>query len=352
MRPHEAPKDREQLYVGIDVHKKSWNVHIVSDHISLGRLHMKPPSMEKLLTYLQTRHPDAHYRFAYEAGFSGFGLQRSLTAHGYDCMIVHPADIPSTDKDRTTKSDAVDSRRIAEALRVEALRGIWIPTEQEEGDRLMVRYRSTLVAELQRIKTRIKHRLHFHGIEIPPAMDNGSWTKRFREWLGSVRPADTSAQIAWQALLEDYDQSASRLQQHGQRVRSLAHEQRHVGRVRLLAGQPGIGMTTAIVLLTEIGPIERFGSADALASFSGLVPAERSSSERVTKLGLQRRRNAALRHILIEAAWVAIRHDAHLREVYARHVRTKPSQKAIVVVARKLLNRVYHVLKQEARNRP
>lgn len=110
-------------------------------------------------------------------------------------------------------------------------------------------------------------------------------------------------------------------------------------------------MTTAIVLM-EIGPIERFASADTLASFASLVPAERSGSERVTQLGLQRRRNAALRHILIEATWIAIRHDTHLREVYARHVRTKPSRKAIVVVARKLLNRVSHVLKQEGRTRP
>lgn len=80
MRQHEAPKDREQLYVGIDVQKKSWNVHTVSDHISHGGLYMKPPSMEKLLAYLYTRHPDAAYDFVYEAGFSGFGLQRSLTA--------------------------------------------------------------------------------------------------------------------------------------------------------------------------------------------------------------------------------------------------------------------------------
>lgn len=343
--------DTEQLYIGIDVHKKSWNVHIMSEHISLGRMHMKPPSLDTLLEYLSDRYPHASYRFAYEAGFSGFGLQRSLALHGYDCIVVHPADIPTTDKDRATKSDAVDSRKIAESLRAQALHSIWIPTEQEEGDRELVRYRTILVGTLRTVKTRIKQRLMFHGVVIPTEMDNGSWTKRLRTWLGTVHLADPSAHTAWQALLADYDAGTMRVQVHSQCIRELAHAPRNIERVRALMSVRGIGMTTAMVLLTEIGPIDRFRSADALASFVGLIPCERSSSERTKAMGIQRRRHAALRSNLVEAAWIAIRHDTHLREVYNRHVRSKPAQKAIVVVARKLLNRIHHELCKERHTR-
>lgn len=156
---------------------------------------------------------------------------------------------------------------------------------------------------------------------------------------------------AWLALLADYDAGTLRVEQHSQLIRSLAHDPRNINRVRTLMSVRGIGMTTAMVLLTEIGPIERFRSADALASFVGLIPCERSSSEHIVSLGMQRRCHAALRSHLVEAAWVAIRHDAHLRQVYSHHVRSKPAQKAIIVVARKLLNRIYHELKKEKHSR-
>lgn len=102
-----------------------------------------------------------------------------------------------------------------------------------------------------------------------------------------------------------------------------------------------------MVLLTELGPIERFRSSEALASFVGLVPCERSSAERKITMGMQRRRHRALRSCFVESAWVAIRYDSRLREIYNRHLHSKPAQKAIIVVARKLLNRVYHELKRE-----
>ncbi|MCX6139510.1 MAG: transposase [Candidatus Kapabacteria bacterium] len=131
----------------------------MSEHISLGRIHMKPPRMETLLEHLNERYPHATLHFAY-----------------------------------ATKSDAVDSRKIAEALRAQALHSIWIPTEEQEGDRALVRYRATLVQALRSTKTRIKQRLLFHGVVIPPELDNGSWTKRLRQWLASVQLADPSAQ--------------------------------------------------------------------------------------------------------------------------------------------------------------
>lgn len=353
MRIYEHASQRgefENMYVGIDVHKKSWNVHVVSEHVSLGRIHMKPPSVETLLEYLSSKYPHARLHIAYEAGFSGFWLQRKLTAYGLDCIIVHPADIPTSDKDRSTKSDAVDSRNIAEGLRAQALHGIWIPSEQEEGDRVLVLYRTNLVHALQRIKTHIKQRLLFHGLTIPEDIDSGSWTKRLRAWLRDVRLADASAQAALVSILTDYDNATHRLHEHGQLVRTLAHEPRHIERVRTLVRIRGIGLTTAMILLTEIGPIDRFRSAEALASFVGLIPAERSSSERTIMLGMQRRRHSGLRSSLIESAWVAVRHDEHLRSVYGKHISSKPAQKAIVVVARKLLNRIFYELKQEKQN--
>ena len=75
---------------------------------------------------------------AYEAGFSGFWAKRKLTELGIDTIVVHPADIPTTDKDRDQKSDQRDSRKISTSLRSGELRGVkfsrWLPIESSKDN--------------------------------------------------------------------------------------------------------------------------------------------------------------------------------------------------------------------------
>ena len=103
-----------------------------------------------------------------------------------------------------------------------------------------------------------------------------------------------------------------------------------------------------MILLTEIVDISRFPSLDKLASYTGLVPDIKSSGETEYSTGITFRRNAALRTLLIESSWVAVRKDPALMMAFTKFSLRMKKTAAIVHIARKLLNRIRFVLiKQE-----
>ncbi|MCF6404129.1 hypothetical protein L3C95_14640 [Chitinophaga filiformis] len=81
------------LYVGLDVHYKSWMVSIYSDEFEL-KTFSQTPDPSKLGSYLQQHYPNANFHLAYEAGFCGFWIHRAFKAQGIDCIVINPADVP------------------------------------------------------------------------------------------------------------------------------------------------------------------------------------------------------------------------------------------------------------------
>ena len=102
-----------------------------------------------------------------------------------------------------------------------------------------------------------------------------------------------------------------------------------------------------MTLLTEIIDINRFKTLDHLASYVGLIPGEDSSGEQEKTTGLSRRRNAHLRAMLIECAWVVVRKDPAMLMAFNNLTHRMPKNRAIVRIARKLLNRIRYVLKNQ-----
>ncbi len=102
----------QSIYVGLDVHKKSWAVSIFSEQCEHKKF-TQPPQADKLAHYLKRNFPGATYQAVYEAGFSGFGAHDQLQERGVNCLVVHPADVPTTNKERTSKRDRTDCRKLA-----------------------------------------------------------------------------------------------------------------------------------------------------------------------------------------------------------------------------------------------
>ena len=102
----------QKIFCGIDVHKKSWKVCIRSEQMELKTFSQKPSAIE-LVRHLRKNYPLANYQVVYEAGFCGFSPQREFSKEEVSCIIVHPADLPTTDKEKQRKSDAVDCRRLS-----------------------------------------------------------------------------------------------------------------------------------------------------------------------------------------------------------------------------------------------
>ena len=130
-------------------------------------------------------------------------------------------------------------------------------------------------------------------------------------------------------------------------LRALAKADRFREPQRLIMSVPGFGQTTGMAFLSEICDITRFRNAEQLAAYIGMIPTCHSSGEKDRTGDITVRKHTVMRCNLIEAAWVAIRQDPAMNLFYTEQCKRMPKSKAIVKVARKLVNRLYFVLKHQ-----
>jgi transposase len=333
-----------ELYVGIDVHKKQWSVSIYT-----GRMHHRTfsqlPSPSVLRSYIESHFPGARVHCAYEATCFGWWIARELISYDYTCLVVNPSDIPSTSQENQNKTDRIDSRKIVRTLQAGLLRGSHIPSEQEEGDRVLIRYRKRLWSDLVRVKNRIKGTLRFTGVALPAEFDNAYWTKAFLRWLREVELPSASTRQTIDLLVDQYEQVYRHHLKVSREVRGLLKTARYQTRGKLLRGIPGIGPLTSIQLLVELGDMDRFANFRKLNGFVGFKPTTYSSGDHDWQGHMTNRRHNALRSALIESAWQAVQKDPALLVKYEELIKRMTKKRAIVVIARKLLSRIYHVLK-------
>ena len=333
----------KDLFVGLDVHKKSWSVTIVVDGME-HRTFTQPPDPEALHKYLQRSFPGGNYTSAYEAGYCGYGIHRRLNDLGIKNIVINAADIPTTQKDKLHKRDPVDSRKLARGLEKNSLRGIHVFERDHEELRSLNRTRFYLMRDLRRSKNRIKSFLLYYDIPLPGEFDNNQWSLKFIDWLKQVKLQTIAGQEAFSHLITSYEHHRQQLLILSRNVR-LRISQHDKELFNLLKTISGIGPLTASALITEIGDINRFPHIDDLGSYVGLVPRVRDSGETTHTGGITFRCNNFLRVLLVEASWQAIRQDPALMQYYHKHVINSKGHKVIIKIARKLLNRIRYVMK-------
>lgn len=335
------------LYIGLDVHKKSWMVTIIFQGITLKTMSMVP-SPEKLVKYLHKNYPNATYYSVYEAGFCGFWIDRRLRELGIKNIIVNPADVPTRQKERRHKNDKIDSKKLARELSQNNLEGIYIPSKEHESIRALSRLRRQTVKDQTRIKCRIKSLLHFVGVEQPENSELKYWSGKFIKHLSNIEFEQKAMKLTLAGQLESLRKQREILLSVVKNLREIVKENKEAAKiVKLLQSVPGVGFITAITLYAEIMDIHRFRKFDSLSCLIGFSPATDSSGEKEVVLGLSNQQNKYLRAMLIESAWVAIRKDPAMTQAYGKLVMRMGKQKAIVRVAKKLLNRIMYVWKNE-----
>lgn len=335
----------QSIYVGIDVHRIDFKVSIMAGNV-FYKTFSSPPVAQVIVNYLHNNFPGANYFSAYEAGFSGFGLHRSLTKMGVNSIVVNAADIPTTDKERHQKEDRRDSRKIAHSLSLGQLQAIYIPSVRNQQDRGLIRVRDRIVKDLSRNKNRIKALLYFQDVECPSRFSS-YWSLPFIKWLENIEFDHESGKHSLKAYLDQVKDQRALLLRVNRQIRELSRTATYHYNVTLLISIPGIGPLTAMRILTELESIDRFKTFDQLASYIGLVPSTRSSGQNQIDTGITGRRNSSLRGALIESAWIAVRNDPAMLVCYQRHCKNMIGNKAIVRVAKKLLNRIRYVLREQ-----
>jgi transposase len=338
----------QNLYIGLDVHLKSWTVTIMSDSLNF-KTFSQPAKPEVLSDYLKKNFPGGAYYSAYEAGFCGYWIHNKLVSLGINSIVVNPADIPTTDKEKVQKEDKRDSRKIARSLRNGDLTPIYVPSLKILEDRALLRTRAQIVKDLTRYKNRIKSFLYFHGIEFPEsfAKQESHWSNRFITWLESIKMEEESGNNALDILIMECKHFRSTILMLNKQIINLSRTPAYSKYEKLLRSVPGIGLLTAMTILTELETINRFSNIDNLCGFIGLVPSTHSSGDNEKTGEITHRGHIVLRSALIESSWIAIRNDPALFQCYNEYCKRMQPNKAIVRIAKKLLSRIKFVLKNE-----
>lgn len=338
----------QNVYIGIDVHLKSWDVTILTES-GYKKQFTQPADALALFEQLKKSYPNGTYRAVYESGFTGFSTYYSLMSLGIDCQVIHSADVPTTQYENFMKRDSIDSHKLAKSLRSGVLRGIYIPDKDSLDDRSLLRYRKTLQNQLSGYKSRIKHLLYTNGVSYPACFSSSGyhWSRRFIGWLQEDVLLLSSTRRSLDLLLCQIELFRKSLLISMREIRSLSRSPRYAEMYNNLISIPGIGMTTAMTLLTEIIDISRFKNEKQFASWLGLIPLSHSSGDKVNNGKKSFRGNKQVGPLLIESSWISIRHDSTMSSSYGEYRKRMTSQEAIVRIARKLSNRIFFVLKNK-----
>jgi transposase len=330
---------REKLrFLGLDVHAETITAAIVEpdgEVRSLGTIANREDSIRKFIRKLG---PVEQLRACYEAGPTGFVLYWQLTQLGVDCVVVAPSLVPKKPGDRV-KTDRRDAIKLARSHRSGDLTAVWVPDENSEALRDLVRQREAAKQDQLRAQHRLTKFLLRTGRRPPLGLK--AWTERYLAWLQQVR----YTQPAQEATLVDCLNEVQHMSLRVKRLEEAIFEAVKLAPqpmqevIRGLQALRGVAHISAVTLAAELGNISaRFQSARKLMGYSGAFPSEHSSGNRKQQGGITKTGNAHLRRIVVESAWCY----RHLPRVGARlHKRQLGIPAEIIEIAWKAQNRLH-----------
>ena len=239
------------------------------------------------------------------------------------------------------KTDKKDIERLIRLLIADIVPEVWVPPVEVRELRGMISYRNRLVKTSTMIRNRLQSLIHRHNLILPKGMlrDKVWWEA---QKVGALEKIQIRQELA---MLDEMEKHKGEVD--GELGRQSLGKVWGKQAMRLLQ-LPGFGVIVTMTVLSAIGDASRFESAKKLVGYSGLGAGVHDSGKehiekRITKSGRKE-----LRWAMVEAAWRAIRISPYWKEQYEKYLRRmrKPNQ-AIVVIARKLLVVVWHVLTKE-----
>jgi len=289
-----------KFFVGLDVHKDSIAVAVADAGRAPARLMGSiAHDVGKLRKVLARMGAPGQVQVVYEAGPTGYGLQRELARLGYGCQVIAPSLIPKRAGDRV-KTDRRDGLRLAELARAGELRAVWIPDPADEAIRDLTRAREDAVNARTQARQQLKGFLLRHDVRYA---GKTSWSKTFYRWLATLNFGLVGAQTAFTEYWQTVTAADERVARLTAALLPAIIGWRFEAVVMALQALRGIDQVSAIGLVAEIGDIGRFAHPRQLMGYLGLVPSEHSSGERVTRGSITKTGNAHARRLLTEAAW-------------------------------------------------
>ncbi len=261
-------------------------------------------------------------------------VEEVVLAHPLKTRLIAEAQI---------KNDRLDAYALGTLLRGELVARTHIPGRETRARKNLLRQRLYWA----RLRTMLRNRIHAlldrqRGMQLPQCSD--IFGVRGLGFLRRLELGEPDGTLLREALAL-HDLIAQQIKAQEKRiVAEFEDEAEH----RCLRSVPGIGATLAAVIGCEIDGILRFGSAERLCAYAGVVPTTYASGGKVVHGRLLPSCNKWLRWALIEASWVAIGCSAYFGTFYQQQrARGKKPNTAITIVARRMCRILYQLLQEK-----
>jgi transposase len=244
------------------------------------------------------------------------------------------------------KTDKHDVLKLAKLSAAGLIPEVWVPPVPVRELRMLLSHRRRLVKVSTLVKNprSVQSLLHRHHLAPP---DGETFSQANRAWWANLDVSLTE-RLHLKHDLATLQQVEGQLADVEAELNRLSTTEPWARQMPYLMQLPGVGLITALTVLAAIGDVTRFESAKKLVGYAGLGASVHDSgmthrTGRITKTG---RRD--LRHVLVEAAWVAVEHHPYWKAEFARLVRRMDENKAVVAIARRLLVAIWQVLTERA----
>jgi transposase len=286
-------------YLGLDVHKATITVAVANGSeapVLEGTIANDPDAVRKLIKRL--RRDGVRLSAAYEAGPTGYSLHRQLVQLEVECIVVAPALIPV--RGSRVKTDARDALSLAKLLRNGDLTPVWVPDQEAEALRDLIRTRFDAKDDLRRAQHRLSKFLLRQGLQSPPGVE--AWSVRYQTWLSGMKFESRASQFVFEDYRATERMARERMRRLDAELKQCAELSPRLALIVALQVLRGIAFLSAVTIVAETGDFRRFVDARRFMSFTGLTTSEYSSGQSRHQGGITHAGNRYLRHILVQAA--------------------------------------------------
>jgi transposase len=312
-------------HVGIDLHRLTVVLAAVDDEgNSRAAQRIECQDRQAIVAALRALQP---FRAVIEATGTYRWLYDLLAPLG-TVLLAHPLRLRAMVQ-RRSKTDKLDSQLLANLLRINQIPLAYVPPEGYQQLRDVTRHRSRLSRQAATAKTQLRSLLARHNQTSPHRSVCGVHGCR---WLGAQEfgPIDNLVRDELLLRLDHYRRQLVIIDKRLEQLRS------QVPQAEALLDIHGIGLYSALLVIGELGEVQRFRSARQVGSYAGLTARVRQSGDHCYRGSITREGSPWLRWILVEAAMHVIRADSPLKNFYQRIRKRSGAKKARVAVARKL----------------
>src|SRR5258706_421344 len=257
------------VHVGLDVHKESIDVALAPEGSTeirhYGTIGGDLVSLDKVVRKLNSE--DVRLSVAYEAGPCGFEIYRYFKKKGIDCIVVAPSRIPRKPADRV-KTDRRDAQTLARLLRAGELKGIYVPTEEDESIRDLTRAREHTMVHYGRARKQLLMFLLRHNVRYT---GKTKWKEEHLNWLSRINLPHPAQQVVFQENLHSIQETHLRLERFTKQIEDQVNTWRWKQTVESLMAMRGVSLVVASGIVAELGDMRRFSHPPQIISYLGLV---------------------------------------------------------------------------------